>query len=127
MGRHRFTVISESDLQVVGEWLESKNAKCGVCEEALVATAQNTINVFVPTTGGGFELMRWGEPDGPTQRRRRDAMGWVRALIQPLRSFYLGGTHAARVVCDNCGNIVLLDAEKVGVWPPRDEDQQQEA
>lgn len=123
---HKLTAISESDLRVVREWLKSKNAKCGVCEEPLAATAQNTINVFVPTRGAGFELTRWRALDPSTQQSYRDFIEWVWELIQPLGLLYLTGIQAVSIVCDNCGNIVLLEVEKIGLFASLREDQQQE-
>jgi hypothetical protein len=105
---------SEELRQPVRTWLESKgNPKCAVCGERWIAslTEDNVALQGVPLMRSTFNLGIWRGPD--TQRLSTDRR--LTKLGNLLHGFYAGSARAVRITCDNCGNMVLFDAYKIGL------------
>jgi ribosomal protein S27AE len=106
----------------IGKWLDSKGAaKCGQCgQEAWEADAAE--RVFLPSTSSVSRL----SAGAPQHSSLGDALSGllneagkgIGGLVEPLKAAARENA-VVRVVCGNCGNVLLLDHRTVlGEEPP---------
>ena len=111
----------------VRRWLESHDdPKCAVCGESWSdsVSRENVELRDVPGLESTFGLLQWGNPDPPMgrepaeRRTERRMERRIKTLGQRLRAFYLSSARVVTITCHSCGNMIFVDAYKVGVLEP---------